>query len=185
VVSGPDSKDHYHAVAHPGKFDGVLPILWRESGESIYHVPLRSASLAHVIPKSAMVTRQPVNGLDVGQLRTYVDALDSTAIPPATINWKNPDHARIEARMDPSEVISVQITYDAGWRASIANRTVPTYADQLGFLAVDPGCSGDCTVELAFTGGTERRAALWVTGFVTAVLLAMLIWPLRSSFTFS
>jgi hypothetical protein len=171
VVPGKDSKDHYHAVANPDKFDGLLPLVWREGGDSIYQVPLQSTSLAHVIPKSAVVTRQPANGLDVDRLRTYVNALE-----PASITWENPDHAKIAAKMDSSEVLSIQITYDPGWEARVGGRKVKTSADQLGFIVVDPACLGDCSVELEFTGGVERRVALGVSLLVVLSLLVMLSW---------
>jgi len=171
AVPGRDSKDHYHPVANPDKFDGLLPLVWRESGESIYQVPLQSASLAHVIPRSAIVTKQPLNGLDVAQIRTYVDALE-----PANIEWQNPDHARITARMNPSEVLTIQITYDSGWEASIRDRKVETNADQLGFIELDPACAGDCQVDLEFTGGLERKVALIVSLLAVLGLGAMLFW---------
>lgn len=171
VVPGRESKDHYHAIANPDKFDGLLPLVWREGGDSIYQVPLRSTSLAHVLPRSAIVTRQPANGLDVDQVRRYVDALQ-----PASIAWENPDHARIAARMDSSKVLSVQITYDPGWQAHVGKRQVATSYDQLGFIVVDPGCVGDCSVDLEFTGGVERTIAQAVSVLVVLLLGAMLFW---------
>ena len=158
VVPGRDSKDHYHAVANPDKFDGLLPLLWRESGDSIYQVPQRSASLAHVIPRSAVVTTRPQNGLDVGQLRSYVDALES----PASIVWENSERARIVANMESSEVLSVQITYDPGWEAHEGGRRVKLSADKLGFILIEPECS-DCSIDLEFKGGLERRVTLAVS----------------------
>ena len=173
VVPGRDSEDHFHWIANPDKFEGRLPLLWRESGESIYQIPQRTASLAHIIPRSAVVGTQPRNGLDVGELRRYVDALESAALPSASIVWENPDHARIAAKMDFSEVLSVQITYDPGWEARIGNRKVKTSADGLGFIVIDPECA-DCSIDLEFTGGRERKAALAVSLLVVLGLLTML-----------
>ena len=171
IVPGRESKDHYHAIANPDKFDGLLPLVWRESGDSIYQIPLQSASLAHVIPRSALVTRQPAHGLDVNQVRTYVEALE-----PASIAWENPDHARIAARMDSSKILSVQVTYDPGWEAHVGDRKVKTSTDKLGFIVVDPGCAGDCPVDLEFTGGWERKVALVVSLLTVLLLGAMLFW---------
>jgi hypothetical protein len=168
VVPGRDSKDHYHAVANPDKFDGLLPLVWRESGESIYKIPQASPSLAHVIPRSAIVRDRPANGLDVSELRQYVDALES----PARIVWENPDHARITAKMDPSKILSIQITYDPGWGARIGERKVKTTPDGLGFLLIDPGCS-DCSIDLEFKGGLERKIALAVSIFTFLALLVL------------
>jgi hypothetical protein len=174
VVPGRDSTDFFHGtVANPDKFDGLLPLVWRESGDSIYQVPQRSASLAHVIPRSAAVTTRPKHGLDVGELRRYVDALESADMPQASILWENPDHASIVAQTDPSQVLSVQITYDPGWQARAGDRQVATSADQLGFLLIDPGCSG-CTIDLRFTGGWERGVALAVSLGALLTLAGML-----------
>ena len=171
VVPGRDSKDHYHAIANPDKFDGLLPLLWRESGDSIYQVPQRSASLAHVIPRSAVVTTRPQNGLDVGELGKYVDALES----PASIVWESPEHATIAAKIDSSEVLSVQITYDPGWEARVDNRKVKVRADGLGFILIEPACSA-CSIDLEFTGGPERHVTLAVSVSALLGLLAMLFY---------
>lgn len=168
LVPGRDSKDHYHAIAHPDKFDGLLPLLWREGGDSIYQVPQRSASLAHVIPRSTVVTTRPQNGLDVGELRRYVDALES----PASIVWENPEHARIAAKVNSSEVLSVQITYDPGWEARVNNRKVKIRADGLGFVLIEPECS-DCSIDLKFTGGSERSATLTLSAIAVVSLIAL------------
>jgi hypothetical protein len=179
VVPGRDSKDHYHTIANPDKFEGLLPLVWRESGDSIYQIPLSSTSLAHVVPRSVIVKNRPLNGLDVEQLRPYVAALESPAIPPAKTVWENPGHASIVARMDSSDVISVQVTYDPGWQARIAGRKVKTTADKLGFVVIDPECVGDCSIDLTFTGGLERGACLTVSSLVVLGLLAMIFWPIK------
>ena len=169
VVPGRDSKDHYHAVANPDKFNGLLPLVWRESGESIYKIPQPSPSLAHVIPRAAIVHDRPLNGLDIAELRHYVDALES----PANIVWENPDHAKITAKMDSSQILSIQITYDPGWQARIGNQKVKAAADGLGFLLIDPSCS-DCSIDLDFTGGSERKVALAVSILTLLALSGLL-----------
>jgi hypothetical protein len=173
VVPGRESADHYHAIANPDKFEGLLPLVWREGGDSIYQVPLRAATLVHVIPRSAVVTERPAHGLDGGQVQRYVEALESAAMPAAEAVWVNPEHARISAKMDPAEVLSVQITYDPGWRARAGGRAVETRADQLGFIEIDPKCS-ECVVDLEFTGGAERKIALGVTMLALLGLIVML-----------
>ncbi len=168
VVPGRDSKDHYHAIANPDKFEGLLPLLWRESGESIYEIPQRS--LAHVISRSSVVRTRPNNGLDVAELRRYVDALKS-----ASIVWKNPEHARISASVNSSEVLSVQMNYDPGWEARIGDRKLKISADRLGLILIDAECS-DCLIDLEFTGGRERRITLAVSVLALLGLLAMLFF---------
>src|SRR5665811_574626 len=75
-VPGPESSDYFKPFVHPHKFDGVLPLLWRDRGDSIYEVPSRTLSLAHVIPASAIVTRTPIHGLDIACLLYTSDAAD-------------------------------------------------------------------------------------------------------------
>jgi hypothetical protein len=177
VVPGADSKDYFHAVANPGKFDGHLPLVWREAGESIYRVPLRSTSLAHVIPRSAVVERRPINGLDVSPLQPYVAALDNPTAPEARLRWEYPDHGKILAKMAPSDVVSVQITADPGWQARVGSRVVPLQADQLGFIVIDPNCAGECTIDLEFTERVERRVTLAISLLVWVGLMVMAFEP--------
>jgi hypothetical protein len=118
VVPGPGSSDYYHPVRNPRKFDGLLPLVWQEAGDSIYQVPLRSVSLAHVVPPSALVADRPVHGLDVAEIRRYVTALEDPALPPASLAWDNPTRGRITASVNPPNVLSLQVTYDPGWRAT-------------------------------------------------------------------
>ena len=174
-VPGPASGDYYHAIANPAKFDGVLPLVWQGGGDFIYRVPQRSASLAHVIPRSAIVARRPLNGLDVAVLRPYVAALEDASLPAATLSWDNPDHGRITANVPPGDVISLQETWDPGWQARVAGRRASLTADPLGLMVIDPRCPGQCTIDLEFTGGPERRIALIVTLLAAAGLLAMLV----------
>lgn len=177
VVSGPASRDHYHAVINPTKFDGLLPLVWREGGDSIYRVPLRSTSLAHVIPMSAIVGRRPINGLDVDPLRPYVAALEGPSVSAANLQWENPDRGRIVANVPPDSVVSVQVTWDPGWRARVGSRQVPLTTDQLGLIVIDPQCSGKCSIDLEFDGGLERAITLWISLLTVMGLSAAAIWP--------
>ncbi len=177
VVTGPTSYDHYHAIRNPKKFDGLLPLIWRGGDDYIYQVPLRSTSLAHVIPASAVVTRRPIHGLDIGPVRPYVAALDDPTLPLAPITWENPDRARISVSLSPAQVVSVQVTYDPGWRATVAGRSVPVGSDQLGMIIIAPNCLGPCNVDLEFTGGPERTACVVISLLAAIGLAALLLWP--------
>jgi hypothetical protein len=180
TVPGPASRDAYHPIANPRKFDGLLPLVWSEENDSVYRVPLNSASLAHVIPVSAVVTRKPENGLDVEPLRAYVAALDDPALPRAPLTWENPDHGRIAATVAPAQVISVQVNYDPGWRAASGGRRLRIRPDQLGMMIVDPEGDGPRSIDLEFTGGAERavclRVSLAVSLLTALALLGLLTW---------
>ena len=174
IAQGPGSSDYFHPVLHPGKFAGLLPLVWRQGDDFIYQVPLRSPSLAHVVPANMLVASRPRNGLDVGPLRRYVEALEDPALPLAQLRWQNPQRGRIAARMSHDQVVSVQITYDPGWRASVGGRPATVRSDGLGMMAIDPECAGDCTIDLEFAGGMERRIYS-AAGILTALTLVIMI----------
>jgi hypothetical protein len=143
-------------MVHPRKFDGVLPLLWRDHGDAIYEVPSRSLSLAHVIPREAVVKRVPENGLDTAPSEAYVAALDDPAYSPASFEWKNLSEADIRTNVDPGRVIAVQVTYERGWEAWAGGRPQKVIGDALGQMVIEPDCKGPCEVSLRYTGGTER-----------------------------
>lgn len=155
-VSGPESSNEYNTMVHPRKFDGVLPLLWRDHGDAIYEVPSRSLSLAHVIPREAVVKRVPENGLDTAPSEAYVAALDDPAYSPASFEWKNLSEADIRTNVDPGRVIAVQVTYERGWEAWAGGRPQKVIGDALGQMVIEPDCKGPCEVSLRYTGGTER-----------------------------
>ena len=157
AVPGPKSPEYWRPFAHPGKFDGVLPVLWRQDDTTIYRVPQASASLAHVVLPSQVVRRRPYDGMDTGELRRYVAALDNPAAP-ASFEWRGKNQAVIHARLEPGQEISVQITFDPGWHASVNRSTRAVYRDGIGLMAVQPNCAGECEIALDFDGGWEAKA---------------------------
>ena len=176
TVPGTQSKDLYHPIRNPRKFDGLLPLIWREGDDSIFQVPLRSPSLAHVIPAAAVVTRRPVHGLDTEPARRYVAALDDPQMPAAAISWQNPERGRISASLAAGQVISVQITYDPGWQATTRGQRLRIYPDRLGLIVIDPQLTGKCAIDLEFKGGPERTICAAVSSLAAILLLAMLLW---------
>ncbi len=166
--AGAESGEAYHPFRHPEKFD-AYPLLWRDGGEAVYRVPLASESMAHVMTRADLVSRTPVNGIDTEPLKPYVAALDNPAYPRAEFRWTSRHSAVIRAVMQPGQILSVQITGHAGWRAS--RGTVGR--DAFGFLVIDPQCAGDCTVELSYDGGLEMTLARWVSWLA---LLGSLTW---------
>jgi hypothetical protein len=155
-VSGPKSTDYYKAFANPRKFDGVLPLLWREGDDAIYEVPSRSASLAHVIPAAAVVKRTPIHGLDIEPVEPYVAALDDPQYPLAIFQWNGMSQAEIRATVGRGQVIAVQITYDPGWEAYANGKRQPIRGDAIGLMVIEPDCNGPCEISLRHTGGKER-----------------------------
>ena len=178
VVPGPQSSEVYKPFANPRKFEGLLPVLWREGDDTIYAVPARSSSLAHVLPAQAAVARTPIHGLDVAGIERYVQALNDPALPEATLLWRNPSAADISATMQPEQTVSVQVTYHPGWRATVNGGALPVQRDGLGLIHLEPRCNGRCDLTLMFDGGVEWQAARFASllSAAMAILLLFRAW---------
>jgi hypothetical protein len=173
-VPGEKSREFYHPVAHPHKFDGVLPVLWHDEDDTIFAVPQRSRSLAHVIPKEAVVAREPIHGLDVDPVRPYVAALEDPSLPIAEMRWEGPSRALIDATMKPGQAMSVQVTWAPGWRASVAGRKIPLRKDGIGLLVLDPGCDGPCNIRLDYVATPEVWICRVLSGLATLGMIGAL-----------
>jgi len=180
-VSGPDSNDAYKPYTHPRKFEGVLPVVWRDGDNTIYEVPVRSKSLAHMMPASSVVGRTPIHGLDIGPAEAYVAALDDVRYPPAEFRWKSLSEAEIHAQVAPGQVITAQVTYDRGWEAWVQGRRQPLRGDGLGLMVIDPDCQGECDVTLRFTGRRERWIARGLSLGAMLFALGYALWSAKTS----
>ena len=137
------------------KFDGLLPVLWRQEDTTIYRVPQRSPSLAHVIPDAAIATRDAAGALPLGELQKYVAALDDPSLPLAETRWTGFRRISIATTAGPGQAVSVQTGYHRGWRAWSNGRRAEVSRDGLGFLVVHPRCEGPCRIEMTYDGGWE------------------------------
>jgi hypothetical protein len=175
-VSGLRSREWFKPYSNPRKFEGVLPVLWRDNDDVIYQVSPGPYSLAHVIRPDQEVRRAPIHGLDVEPLRPFVAALEDSALPPARFDWLNQHEARIETTMQPNQILSVQVSYAPGWRAEANGMPARVRRDALGLTIVEPRCSGSCRVALTYDGGAEQR---WTRTAQTAAILLCVLLPLR------
>lgn len=178
-VPGPQSPEYWKPFVHPRKFDGLLPVLWRQDDTAIYRVPQASASLAHVALPSQLMSRRPANLLDDVELRRYVAALDNPAAP-ASFEWRGQNRALIRARLEAGQVVSVQVNYDPGWRASVNGSPRAIYRDGIGLMAVEARCAGECEIALDFDGGWEAMACRAASPGVL-LLAGLLAWRRRAS----
>jgi hypothetical protein len=167
VVSGPASREQWKPFAQPEKFEGLLPPLWSEDGVTVYRVPQRTASLAHVIPETALVKRAPA------ELDRYVAALDDPALPPAAFEWRSRNQVRLQAVTEPGQAISVQVSYHPGWHAMINGRAATVERDGLGLIWLRPERSGAATIDLHYDGGWELRICWWMS---VAAMLGVVGW---------
>jgi hypothetical protein len=160
-VSGPDSTNAYKPFWNPKKFEGLLPVLWREGDNVVYRIPSKGADPVRVIPHSAVATRTPVNGMDVKPLERLVQALEDESLPAASFRWLNRHEAMVDAETAPGQVIFLEISYDAGWRAEQDGVPRPVLRDALGMMYVEPLHAGRAQLHLIYDGGTEGKVA-WV-----------------------
>jgi hypothetical protein len=160
TVPGPQSREANKPFRNPRKFEGVLPLVWHDEDDSIYAVPQRSNSLAHVIPAAAVVVRPPVHGLDVAEVARFVAALEDPALPLAGFSWQSGGSAHIAAEVHPGQVVALQVTYDTGWVASVNGRPALLTRDGIGLITVHPACDGPCEIDLRFDGGAQRKICL-------------------------
>lgn len=174
AVSGKDSQEYWKPYLHPKKFDGVLPVLWREDDVTIYQIPQRSASLAHVIPEIALVRPNPES---TEAIEPYVAALDNEALPGARFEWKGRNRIAIQASIPAGDTLSIQVSYHPGWHAEANGNAEEIHRDGLGLMWLKPHCSGACEVTLDYDGGAELRACRYLSYAATMILV--LVFPLR------
>lgn len=175
AVGGPGSGEYYKPFRNPGKFAGVLPELWRDGDDVVYRVPHRTASLARVIRRSGAVARTPVNGVDIEPLLPYLRDLEDASLPEARWEWLTRHSGRITAGLEPSHLISLQMSYHPGWSARRDGGEIPIRADALGQLLLEPGCSGACRIELSYDGGLEMRIlrGLQILGLIAGMVFLL------------
>ena len=165
VVSSPTGRDAYReAWRDPEKFRNLVPEIFRDGGDVIYGLPQRSDSLAHVISARDVVTKAPENVTDLDPMRALAAALEDVSLPLADLRWEGSSTAVIRTDMRPDQLLFVQITYHPGWHASVAGQKRPIHRDGLGFMIVEPNCSGPCEVRLVYDGGPEMYIAKLASG---------------------
>ncbi|HEV3196315.1 MAG TPA: hypothetical protein VGZ73_00365 [Bryobacteraceae bacterium] len=167
-VPGPLSDPYYVPFPHPERFQGHFPVLWREGDTTLYGVPTRSSSLAHVVPASTLVQHFPVNGLDLDEMSRYAAAIEDPALPDAPFRWLNWHAADIAAKLQAGQVISIQERYMPGWTAMVNGHPQKIEHDALGFMVLEPGCN-DCRITIRYDGGAEFHAAC-----LASIVLTML-----------
>ncbi|HEX3880818.1 MAG TPA: hypothetical protein VHW24_27740 [Bryobacteraceae bacterium] len=173
VGEGPKSREVYHPYAHPEKFAG-LQELWRDGDDVIYAVPRRRTSLAHAMFAGDLPQTQPP-AYDAKSLDHYLAALDEPSLPDAQFTWRGTSAATITGVFTPQHILSVQVTYDKGWRATVNGQARPVLQDKLGQMTIAPGCNGPCTVELKYDGGVEQQAARWISALGLLAGVAIVI----------
>ena len=154
VVNGPQSTDEYKDIHEPARFDSILPILHREMGDTIYAIPQRSSSLAHIVRAGDVVPAAESPNAD--SVVRYAEALQDPSLPAANLTWLRGDTARISTTLTPGNLVSVQVAWFRGWKAYVDGKQIPITRDGLGFQLLHPDRSGPCEIILRWTGRPDR-----------------------------
>jgi len=170
AVNGPLSNEPYKDFRHPEKFKGILKEVWHEGDDMIYEVPLASPSLAHVVRPDELIASVPENGLRIEPLEKYRAAILDPARPQADLTWTSTRDILIHGTLPAGHLYSLQIPYHVGWRADAG---VLIAHDALGFMTVEPQCTGPCDVHLRYDGGIERTVLRYVT---VLAWLTLAVW---------
>jgi hypothetical protein len=180
-VSGPKSPEYWKPYKSPTKFEGVLPVLWREDDTTIYQIPQRSASFSHVVPETAVVAYAPRGWGDVAAIQRYVSALDDPSLPAADFSWEGRNRIHIRTNLSAGQAITVQVSYHPGWHARVGNRRLKVQKDGLGLMWLIPECNGECDIELDYDGGWELRICRWLSYLAFAGgLICLVLSSIRS-----
>ena len=77
-IPGPRSPEFWKAIKRSDLFDGC-DVLWQEDDTKLCRVPGASGSLAHVVPREAVVRRDPSGWQDTTEVRRFSVALDTAS----------------------------------------------------------------------------------------------------------
>jgi hypothetical protein len=166
VVPGRDNPEFWQPHPFGHQFDGVFPVVWDERDTRIYAVPRPARTLAHVVPQRAVVSRVPAGLSDTAQIERYMAAVEGAAASSATFVWLQDSRARIHAILGADQVLSVQVTYHPGWKATAGARAVPISKDGLGQMILSPERPGDYDISLVYDGGWESKLCRMLSAIV-------------------
>jgi hypothetical protein len=182
-TTGPASTELLKPFRNWRKFDGVLPELWREGDNVIYRIPRKSPGPARVIPAAALVSKPPLNGVDVAALRPFVNALEDRAAPEARFRWLNRHEAAIDADIRSGDVVYLQISGNSGWHAEQDGARIPARTDPLGMMYLQPAKTGHVELRIVYGGGREAAMARLLQGF--GLLAVAAVWLVRKPWRFA
>lgn len=172
AVGGKNSRDAYRDYLDPGKYSGVVPELWRDHDDAIYEIP-GDGSLAHVVNADDLVSTATLDWAAINRFASAIDRSRQDKTRETIMRWDGTDRAKVQTQLRDQDVLSVQISWDPGWRASVNGSSIPIARDKLGLMVLRPPCENGCAVDLAYTGGTEGMVAKVV--FTAALLLCGLV----------
>jgi hypothetical protein len=97
--------------------------------------------------------------VDQAPVLRYQAALENPSLPAVKAVWSRSNRATITGDLRTEHLLSVQISFHPGWRASVSAEDRPIRRDGIGFMVIEPRCNGPCEVQLVFDGGAELKIA--------------------------
>ena len=171
IANTPSSTEEYRDFHNAEKFDGILPILHREAGDIIYGVPARSPGIAHAILQNEAISAVPTV-LEDPQLDRYLSGIEHADRPEVKAEWMANSKIRLTGNLAPEHLISVQVAYARGWRATVNQQPRNISTDGLGNIIVRPECAGPCTIDLVYHGPPDKPFAIALSAIVFLLLSA-------------
>ena len=181
-ISDRRSQEIFKDIQSPGKFDGVLPVVYDDhEGDTIYRVPRRFAARARVVDTARLnATRPPALNDDVEHLGAYVDVLEKGPDAPVTVTRPTTDLILLAAHIEPHQSLVVQESYDPAWQAWAGGCRLAVRKDAMGMMAIDPP-PGDLSLRLEFVTPLENRIGRMATLIAIAIWLALLVLDWRAA----
>jgi hypothetical protein len=155
VIHGPESTEHYRDYKNPQQFEGILERVYGDANDIIYRVPF--TDLAHLIHAGEEPSEAHRDFLG-----KYVDAIEDSSRPKLKTTWLASDRLRIEGSIPEGMLVSLQVSYDPGWRASSNGTPIAIAKDNLGFMKLRS--SGPIDLEY---GGTAEQKGFAVLSAIT------------------
>ncbi len=184
IVSDKRSQEMYHDFSLPGKFVGVLPVLYDDGqGNVIYRVPRRHPSLARVVDRARWQALKPLEQANPERLRDYTAVIEEGPDSPTTSTWAGTDELHVHARVTAGQSVLVQETYDPAWHAYAGGHELPVHRDQGADFSVIDAPPGEHDIAFRFETPMENRIGWVVTALSLALAAALLMGgALRRSF---
>ena len=174
-VSDKRSEEPYKDIMNPGKFNGVLPVIFDDGrGNFLYRVPRRYAVRARVVETAKLAAaRAPEHNVDVDALQQYAGMIENGPDSQPLLERQGSDAMRIRATLSAGQSLIVQEAWDPAWQAWSAGRQLSVRKDPMGLMAIEAP-AGVHDIALAFVTPMENRIGRMVTLLTLLLLVALL-----------
>lgn len=173
VVQEAGSRVVYQDYVRPEVFAGRLKKVWEDgAGNVIYETGRRWRVPARVVRAADLdaVREIPVSHYNEAELRRYVQAIEEGPEREVQLQRESPREMWVRARVEAGEVLVVQESYDAQWRATAEGRPVQVERDAAGWMVLR-GLAGDVELKLEWEFPREKTVGGGLTGLTLGMVL--------------